>query len=78
MNRKIAIVFLAISHFALAQKSTEMTKEKSNLPKTDKLVVYQIYTRLFGNLKTNNKFYGSIEENGCGKLMTLTTKLYSN
>ncbi len=74
MNRIIAIVFLAISHFAVAQKSTEMTKEKSNLPKTDKLVVYQIYTRLFGNLKTTNKFYGSIEENGCGKFNDINDK----
>ncbi|TAE91074.1 MAG: alpha-amylase [Runella slithyformis] len=45
-----------------------MTKEKSNLPKTDKLVVYQIYTRLFGNLKTTNKFYGNRDENGVGKM----------
>ncbi len=74
MNKIIAIVFLAICHFAVAQKSTEMTKEKSNLPKTDKLVVYQIYTRLFGNLKTTNKFYGSIEENGCGKFNDINDK----
>ncbi|WP_460471474.1 alpha-amylase family protein [Emticicia fontis] len=34
---------------------------------TDKMVVYQIYTRLFGNTKTTNKFNGTIKENGCGK-----------
>jgi glycosidase len=33
----------------------------------DKWVVYQIFTRLFGNLTTTNKVYGSIEENGSGK-----------
>jgi glycosidase len=67
MNKIIAIVFLALCHFAIAQKTIEMNKEKPNLSKTDKLIVYQIYTRLFGNLKATNKFYGSIEENGCGK-----------
>ncbi len=35
--------------------------------KTDKLVVYQLMTRLFGNKKTTNKYYGSREENGVGK-----------
>lgn len=67
MNKIIAFAILALSHFAIAQKTIEMNKEKPNLPKTDKLVIYQIYTRLFGNLNTTNKFYGSIEENGCGK-----------
>lgn len=67
MNKTIAIVLLAISHFTLAQKTIEMTQKKTASPSTDKLVVYQIYTRLFGNLNTTNKFYGSIEENGCGK-----------
>lgn len=33
----------------------------------DKFIIYQVFTRLFGNQKTTNKFYGTIEENGCGK-----------
>ncbi|QQL51496.1 alpha-amylase [Mucilaginibacter ginkgonis] len=33
----------------------------------DKLTIYQLMPRLFGNKNTTNKFYGSIEENGCGK-----------
>ncbi|WP_229239004.1 alpha-amylase family glycosyl hydrolase [Emticicia sp. C21] len=45
-----------------------MTKEKTKIEKhADKLIVYQIYTRLFGNTKTTNKFNGTIKENGCGK-----------
>jgi len=32
-----------------------------------KLIIYQLLPRLFGNAKQVNKFYGSIEENGCGK-----------
>jgi len=32
-----------------------------------KMVIYQMMTRLFGNLNTTNKPYGTIEENGVGK-----------
>jgi glycosidase len=32
-----------------------------------KAVVYQVFTRLFGNKTTNNKPWGTIEENGVGK-----------
>ncbi|RCH54087.1 alpha-amylase [Mucilaginibacter hurinus] len=33
-----------------------------------KLTIYQLLPRLFSNVNSTNKFYGSIEENGCGKL----------
>ena len=33
----------------------------------NKLVIYQLLPRLFGNLKSVNKPYGTIEENGVGK-----------
>lgn len=32
-----------------------------------KIVIYQLFVRLFGNKNTNNIYYGSIHENGCGK-----------
>lgn len=32
-----------------------------------KAVVYQVFTRLFGNKNTNNKKWGTVEENGVGK-----------
>jgi len=32
-----------------------------------KIVVYQVFTRLFGNQNTTNKPWGTIEENGVGK-----------
>ncbi|HEY5826268.1 MAG TPA: alpha-amylase family glycosyl hydrolase, partial [Cyclobacteriaceae bacterium] len=35
--------------------------------RTEKLVIYQMMTRLFGNTKTTNKKYGTLEENGVGK-----------
>ncbi len=41
---------------------------------TNKFVIYQLLPRLFGNSNTTNKFYGSIEENGCGKLNNISKK----
>ncbi len=34
---------------------------------SNKVIVYQLMTRLFGNQKTVNKTYGTLEENGVGK-----------
>jgi len=36
-------------------------------PEMGKAVVYQVFTRLFGNKTTTNKPWGTIEENGVGK-----------
>ncbi|GLU43586.1 O-glycosyl hydrolase family 13 [Muricauda sp. NBRC 101325] len=37
-----------------------------------KEVVYQVFTRLFGNTNTTNKLWGTIEENGVGKFADFT------
>src|SRR3954463_12832942 len=39
-----------------------------------KIVIYQMMTRLFGNIKSLNKPYGTLEENGCGKFEDITEK----
>ncbi len=39
-----------------------------------KKVVYQVFTRLFGNKNTTNKPWGTIEENGVGKFADFTDK----
>ncbi|MDC6365512.1 alpha-amylase family glycosyl hydrolase [Muricauda sp. AC10] len=39
-----------------------------------KIVVYQVFTRLFGNTNTTNKPWGTIEENGVGKFADFTEK----
>ncbi len=39
-----------------------------------KLIIYQLLPRLFGNTKTLNKNYGSIEENGAGKFNDINDK----
>ena len=46
-------------------------KETTEIRKT---VVYQVFTRLFGNTNTTNKPWGTIEENGVGKFSDFTPK----
>ena len=41
---------------------------------SNKLIIYQLLPRLFGNTKTLNKTYGPIEENGVGKFNDITDK----
>jgi glycosidase len=43
----------------------------------DKLIIYQIFTRLYSNQNTKNKFYGTIAENGCGKFNDFTHHVLS-
>lgn len=42
-----------------------------------KQVVYQVFTRLFGNTNTTNKPWGTLEENGVGKFNDFTDKALS-
>lgn len=51
--------------------SNQTTPEKIE---NRKLVIYQALVRYFGNQNTNNKFYGSIEENGSGKFNDINAK----
>ena len=46
----------------------------AKLDKEHKKVVYQVFTRLFGNTNTTNKPWGTIEENGVGKFNDFTDK----
>jgi glycosidase len=58
------VFFLLICCTAQKEKiplSTSMDKP------SNKIVIYQMLTRLFGNKVTTNKPYGTIEENGVGK-----------
>ena len=44
----------------------------------DKIVIYQVFTRLFGANGTKNVKNGTLEENGCGKMADFTTKALEN
>ena len=41
----------------------------------EKVIIYQIFTRLFGNRNVTRKVNGTIAENGCGKLADFTPKV---
>ena len=58
----------------LVQAATEILQPNPPATLTDKLVVYQIFTRLFGNQQTTNKPWGSLAENGVGKFNDITDK----
>ncbi len=47
---------------------------EAKAPEGDKLVIYQMMVRLFGNQNTTNKTFGTLEENGCGKMNDITDK----
>ncbi len=45
--------------------------------KTNKLIIYQVFTRLFGNRNSTNKPWGTRAENGVGKFNDITDKALS-
>ena len=73
MIKKIAFVFLISGLFA-CQSSNKQTEVQSKNTAEGKLVVYQVFTRLFGNTNTTNKPWGTIEENGVGKFNDFTDR----
>ncbi|QIH39915.1 alpha-amylase [Flavobacterium sp. Sr18] len=75
MKEKITIVAgISMVLFATACKTKDlkMNVEQKQLVKNKKEVVYQVFTRLFGNKNTTNKPWGTIEENGVGKFNDFT------
>ncbi len=48
-------------------KSSQVDTVTEEAARMGKPVVYQVFTRLFGNKSTTNKPWGTIEENGVGK-----------
>lgn len=65
-------LFLFLSCFALLFACQTPTPTTSETMKPQKIVVYQVFPRLFGNTNTTNKPWGTIEENGTGKFNDFT------
>ena len=80
--KKLTVVALSLgllSCIAYPQSGADLMKnENANHTRTEippnsgKPVVYQVFTRLFGNTNTTNKPWGTIEENGVGKFSDFT------
>ena len=77
MIKKITIVAgisMVLLVSACKTSAIKMNEEKKETTTEKKIVVYQVFTRLFGNKNTNNKPWGTIEENGVGKFNDFTDK----
>ncbi|KQB37326.1 alpha-amylase family glycosyl hydrolase [Flavobacterium aquidurense] len=76
INKKVFITGLAASMLfsACKTKDFKMNTAKEEVSTDRKIVVYQVFTRLFGNKNTTNKPWGTIEENGVGKFNDFTDK----
>lgn len=69
----LSIVLLGVFGCKNEEKTVqEPYKAKQELKKKE--VVYQVFTRLFGNTNTTNKPWGTLEENGVGKFNDFTDK----
>ena len=67
----ISVMLLAM---ACKTKDLKMNGIQKESVYNKKEVVYQVFTRLFGNKNTTNKRWGTIEENGVGKFNDFTPK----
>ncbi|MBF4484274.1 MULTISPECIES: alpha-amylase family glycosyl hydrolase [unclassified Flavobacterium] len=74
INKKVFVAGLAATMLfsACKTKDLKMNITKEEVPAERKIVVYQVFTRLFGNKNTTNKPWGTIEENGVGKFNDFT------
>ncbi len=66
--QKIVIPLLALSVLACSTPKEKIPDTPAMAGSTQKMVVYQMMTRLFANTNTTNRFYGTVEENGVGKM----------
>mgnify|MGYP003642836920 CR=1 FL=1 len=74
MNTKHTLLYVLIFTVLFGCQTDKKTEVKMGEEKIQKKVVYQVFTRLFGNINTTNKPWGTIEENGVGKFADFTDK----
>lgn len=55
-------------------KTNSDQKQEEQMQLKRKKVIYQVFTRLFGNTKTTNTPWGTLEENGVGKFSDFSDK----
>ncbi|MBT8264553.1 MAG: alpha-amylase, partial [Muriicola sp.] len=67
-------ILLIIGSCKNKQENLNEQKAVTIMEEDGKKVIYQVFTRLFGNTNTTNKPWGTIEENGVGKFSDFSTK----
>lgn len=70
--RKVVLSILFLILFFASCNTSNKNQEEPMKVREGKKVVYQVFTRLFGNTNTINKPWGTIEENGVGKFADFT------
>ncbi|WP_394354169.1 alpha-amylase family protein [Flavobacterium muglaense] len=68
----VASMSIVLLTTACKTKDLKMKEDRKEFISNKKEVVYQVFTRLFGNTNTTNKPWGTIEENGVGKFNDFT------
>ncbi len=69
-----SIVFSCKNENNTTPNNSDLKANAAKQKMKKKEVVYQVFTRLFGNTNTNNKPWGTLEENGVGKFNDFTDK----
>ena len=75
MGKKYLFITIILLTALACNKKKELSKDKkeaTTMNKEGKKVIYQVFTRLFGNTNTMNKPWGTIEENGVGTFSDFT------
>lgn len=62
------IIFLLFSFTGCVRKKETIPQLPAVKSSHDRIIIYQIMVRLFGNKQTVNKRFGTLAENGCGKM----------
>ena len=57
-----------------SQKTNPVQKQEEQMQLKRKKVIYQVFTRLFGNTNNTNTPWGTLEENGVGKFSDFSNK----
>jgi hypothetical protein len=78
LDKKVVSVVLGCAVMLLSschdRTDSAQTQKEQEMDYKGKPVVYQVFTRLFGNTNTTNKPWGTLEENGVGKFSDFTPK----
>ncbi len=73
----LAITLISAAAWSQQPETARISIVQKSERQHGKKVVYQVFTRLFGNKNTTNKPWGTIEENGVGKFDDFTDKALS-
>lgn len=74
INRALIYILFFTMILSVGCTNTNDSKKEISETKERKIVIYQVFTRLFGNTNTTNKPWGTIEENGVGKFDDFSDK----